>query len=150
MQWPETVSFPYNAGFVARERLAIRHYPHRDPVQLEHRCRLRAIMMADEENRANWIRPELHHWAERDWKKFITPDDLPGLKFWKPGTELPLVHLMNHLKPPHIRAVQRFVHAFCLPILDRSRPKFPDHGKPQPIPSDVVEELNRILKDDFR
>jgi glycosyltransferase involved in cell wall biosynthesis len=150
MQWPETVSFPYNAGFVARERLAIRHYPHRDPVQLEHRCRLRAIMMADEENRANWIRPELHHWAERDWKKFITPDDLPGLKFWKPGTELPLVHLMNHLKPPHIRAVQRFVHAFCLPILDRSRPKFPNDGKPQPIPSDVVEELNRILKDDFR
>ena len=42
MRWPPTASFPYNAGFVARERLPIRHYPHRDPLQLDRRCRLRA------------------------------------------------------------------------------------------------------------
>jgi glycosyltransferase involved in cell wall biosynthesis len=142
MQWPPTVSFPFNAGFVARERLPIRHYPHRDPVQLERRCRLRAIMMADEENRANWSRPELHHWAEREWRNFITPDDLPELKYWKPHTELPLVHSTSHLKPPHIRAVQRFVHTFCLPVLDRLRPKFPEDGKPQPIPQQMTERLN--------
>ncbi len=35
MQWPPTVSFPSNAGFVARERLPIRHYPCRDPLQLQ-------------------------------------------------------------------------------------------------------------------
>ncbi|HYF37471.1 MAG TPA: glycosyltransferase family 2 protein, partial [Prosthecobacter sp.] len=46
MQWPPTVSFPFNAGYVARTRLPIRHYPHRDPVQLERRCLLRAVMMA--------------------------------------------------------------------------------------------------------
>src|SRR5216684_3039980 len=61
MQWPPTVSFPYNAGFVARARLPIRHYPHCDPIQLERRCRLRAIMMADAQNRSHWSRPELHH-----------------------------------------------------------------------------------------
>jgi hypothetical protein len=54
MQWPETVSFPFNAGYVAHERLHIRRYPHRDPAQLLRRCRLRAIMMADSTNRKNW------------------------------------------------------------------------------------------------
>ncbi len=107
MQWPNTVSFPFNAGYVARERLPIRHYPHRDPVQLERRCRLRAIMMADKENRSNWSRPELHHWAEREWKKFIASDDLPELKRWKPGTDLPIVQQTNHLQPPHIRRFRR-------------------------------------------
>ena len=145
MQWPGTVSFPFNAGYVARERLPIRHYPYRDPVQLERRCRLRAIMMTDEENRANWSRPELHHWAEREWKRFITPDDLPDLKYWKPGTELPLVRQTNHLKPSHIRAVQRLVHALCLPVLDRLRPKFPPDSRPQSIPKEIVQLLQEKL-----
>lgn len=145
MQWPPTVSFPFNAGLVARERLPIRHYPHRDPIQVERRCRLRALMMADAENRANWSRPDLHQWAERNWQKFITPDDLPGLKFWKPGTQLPLVHLTNHLRQPHIRAVQRFVHAFCLPMSDRRRQKFPADAKPQQIPRQIAEQLQEEL-----
>jgi glycosyltransferase involved in cell wall biosynthesis len=145
MQWPVTVSFPFNAGYVARERLPIRHYPHRDPAQLERRCRLRAIMMADEENRANWSRAELHHWAEREWKRFITPDDLPDLKYWKPGTDLPLVRQTNHLKPSPIRAVQRLVHALCLPVLDRLRRKFPPEGRPQPIPYETVKLLEERL-----
>ena len=144
MQWPPAVSFPFNAGFVARERLPIRHYPHRDPVQLDRRCRLRAIMMADEENRRNWTIP-FHYWQEPDWRKFITPDDLPDLKYWKPGAELQLIHQTNHLKPPHIRAVQRFIHAFCLPVLDRQRAKFPADGKPQRIPVDIQEELKAAL-----
>jgi glycosyltransferase involved in cell wall biosynthesis len=147
MQWPPTVSFPYNAGYVARERLSIRHYPHRDPVQLERRCRLRTVMMADEENRGNWSRPDLHHWVERQWRKFITPDDLPGLKYWKSGTELLLLHQTNHLQPPHIRAAQRFIHAFCLPMLDRRRARFPADGKPQRIPADVQEELKVALRE---
>jgi len=145
MQWPPTVSFPYNAGFVARERLPIRHYPHRDPVQLERRCRLRAIMMEDEENRSNWTHPELHQWTEHDWRKFITPDDLAGLKYWKPGTELELVHQTNHLSALPFRALQRFIHAFCLPILDRTRPGFPSDGKPQSIRADILDRLKKEL-----
>ena len=145
MRWPMTVSFPFNAGYVARERLPIRHYPHRDPVQLERRCRLRAIMMADKENRSNWTRPELHHWAECEWTKFVTLDDLPELKYWKPGTELPLVHFTNHLRPLPIRMAQRFVHAFCLAMLDRQRSAFPAEGRPQQIPGDVVAKLESDL-----
>jgi len=143
MQWPATVSFPFNAGYVARERLPIRHYPHRDPVQLQRRCKVRLIRMSDPETSL----PEGRHWAERQWKKLIVSDDLPGLKCWQPGTQLPLVHQTNHLKPPHIRALQRFVHAFCLPILDRQRPEFPANSKPQPIPKEIVEKLEQELSE---
>jgi hypothetical protein len=146
MKWPETVSFPFHAGYVARERLPIRHYPHRDPVQLDRRCRLRAIMMEDEENRSNWSRPEFHHWAEREWRKFITPDDLLGLKYWQPGTELPLARQANHLKPPHVRAVQRLIHAAVLPFLDRTRTGFSANARPQQIPPEVREKLDRVLE----
>jgi glycosyltransferase involved in cell wall biosynthesis len=145
MKWPPSVSFPFNAGFVARERLPIRHYPHRDPVQLERRCRLRAIMMADRENRANWSCPELHHWAEARWRKFIMPDAAPGLKRWVPGSPLPESSRTIHLAPPHKRLAQRLAHAFLLRLLDRSRPGWPDGARPQPIGPDVVERLEREL-----
>ena len=143
MQWPKTVSFPFNAGYVARERLPIRNYPHRDPVHLDRRCKVRVIRLSDPETSL----PERQHWAERQWKKLIVPDNLPGLKFWQPGTELALVRQTNHLKPPPIRAVQRFIHAFCLPMLDRQRPKFTANSKPQPIPKDIIEKLQHELSE---
>jgi glycosyltransferase involved in cell wall biosynthesis len=146
MQWPRTVSFPYNAGFQAQERLPIRHYPHRDPVQLERRCRLRAIMMADQANRLDWTRPELHHWAQREWRKFIMADNSPTLQFWKPGAELPQFHFANHLAPPTKRAAQRLVHAFCLPVLDRLRPGWPEGAYPQKISENVVRMLEQELR----
>lgn len=145
MQWPETVSFPFNAGYVARERLPIRHYPHRDPVQLDRRCRLRAVMMADKENRKNWT-TKFHYWQESEWRKFITPDELPELKHWRPGTELPLVHQTNHLAKPHIRVVQRLVHGFGLPLLDRRRAGFSAEAKPQPISPEIVQRLDQELR----
>lgn len=145
MQWPPTVSFPFNAGFVARERLPIRHYPHRDPVQLERRCRLRAVMMADQENRSNWSQPELHHWAEQEWRKFITQDDAPDLSHWEPGTQLPEVKQLNHLTKPHVRIAQRLAHSFLLPWLDSRRPKWPEHAYPQPISFEISQRLSHQL-----
>ena len=145
MAWPPSVSFPFNAGYVARERLPIRHYPHRDPEQLKRRCRLRAIMMADTENRANWTRPELHHWAEREWRKFIKADTAQGLQRWRPGTILEEVHNANHLPTPPKRFAQRTAHALLLPILDRVRPVWPADATPQPIRPDVVLKLQKEL-----
>lgn len=150
MKWPPSVSFPYNAGFVARERIPIRHYPHRDPAQLERRCRLRAVMMADKENRSHWTRPEMHHWAEQEWKRFVTPDDAPDLIHWTPGTPLDEVHLTNHLARPHIRAAQRLAHAFMLPLLDRGRLGWPETTYPQRITPEVVELLQRELEIEHR
>jgi Glycosyl transferase family 2 len=146
MQWPPAVSFPFNAGFVARERLPIRHYPHRDPVQLERRCRLRTIMMTDKENRAHWTQPELHHWSERDWRKFITPDNLAGLQRWQTGTDLPEFKFVGHLAKHHKRVAQRFAHAFCLPVLDRLRSRWPEEAYPQKISAEIQAELESNLR----
>jgi hypothetical protein len=145
MQWPSTVSFPHNAGYLAVERLPIRHYPHRDPVQLERRCRLRAVMMADQENRSNWSLPELHHWAEQEWRKFVTPDETPVLQLWTPGTPLVEVHQTNHLAPPNKRIPQRLVHAFLLPLLDRRRSRWSIDDYPQKISPEIIRLLEQEL-----
>jgi glycosyltransferase involved in cell wall biosynthesis len=146
MKWPVNVSFPYNSGFVARVRLPIRHYPHRDPVQLDRRCRLRAVMMADEQNRSDWSQPELHHWAKRDWQAFITKDNDPDLLYWKPNTELPRFHFTGHLARPHVRLLQYVTHRTLLPFLDGRRPKWPDGAYPQPIPPERVRLLAAELR----
>ena len=143
MQWPTNHAFPCNAGYVARERLPIRHYPHRDPEQLKRRCRLRSIMMAN--SNRDWTDPASHHWSEGEWRKFITPDNLPGLHRWQPGSQLPQVRFTSHLRPAHIRAVQKFVHAFCLPILDRTRAAWPETAYPPRIPGEVLQILERDL-----
>jgi hypothetical protein len=146
MQWPPTVSFPFNAGYMAVERMPIRHYPHRDPMQLKRRCRLRAVMMADQENRSNWTRPELHHWAEQGWRKFITPDEDPQLKHWNPETPLTEVHQTNHLAKPHRRLAQRLAHTFLLPVLDRRRARWPEGTYPQRITPEIIVRLEQELK----
>lgn len=145
MKWPERASFPYNAGFVSELRLPIRHYPHRDPIQMEKRCRLRAVMMADEENSRHWRRPDLHHWSEAEWRKFIIADNSPQLKYWSPESPLPEVAFRNHLARPHIRTTQRLVHLLALPVLDRLRPSMKDCTYPQRIPPDKVAQLRNIL-----
>jgi hypothetical protein len=140
MQWPGTASFPFNAGYVAVERLPIRHYPHRDPLQLERRCRIRAAMMAHPDNAC------INHWKLIDWRQHVVPNDSPELYFWKPGTELPEFHFRNHLALPPKRALQRFVHAHCLRFLDRFRPKYSDGTAPQPMPKELNEKLARELR----
>jgi glycosyltransferase involved in cell wall biosynthesis len=145
MQWPPTVSFPFNAGYVARTRLPIRHYPHRDPAQLARRCRLRAVMMADAENSRNWTHPQQHHWAENEWRKFVVADADPRLHYWAPGTDLPEIAYSSHLAKPHVRMLQRFVHQFMLPILDRRRPYWPADAYPQRIPAALTARLQREL-----
>ena len=143
MRWPPTVSFPFNAGFRARARLPIRHYPHRDPVQLERRCRLRAAMMADAENRRHWSRPDEHHWSQGDWRSFVVPDDYPGLRYWRPESPLPEFRFTDHLARSHVRAAQRVAHACLLPVLDRLRRGHSDEAYPQRIPSDATTSLAR-------
>jgi len=140
MRWPATTSFPYNAGYVARERLPIRHYPHRDPAQLDRRSRLRAYMRQDA-----WKVGADHHWGPSEWRKFVTPDDLPELQYWKPGAALPEVRWTNHLAPPHKRALQRIVHAVGLPLLDPLRPGWVEGAYPGRIPVETVRRMEREL-----
>jgi hypothetical protein len=145
MRWPPNVSFPFNAGFVARARLPIRHYPHRDPLQLARRCRLRAVMMEDEQNRTNWSRPDLHHWAEAEWRRFITDDHAAGLQYWQPGSDLPAIGAVNHLRRPHVRLAQRLLHASVVRAVDRLRPAWPRDEYPQLISLQIQMRLRREL-----
>jgi len=146
MHWPPTVSFPYNSGYVARERLPIRHYPHRDPAQLDRRCRLRAVMLQD----PTLSEGSFSHWNQNEWRGLITPDDLPGLQFWPPGTEFREVHATNHLPGAKQRATRRIAHAFCLPILDRLRPAWPEGAYPERIPAEINHRLAKELVEDVR
>ena len=142
MRWPLGASFPINAGYIARERLPIRHYPHRDPEQLRGRCVLRATMMASKQNSRYWSRPEHHHWSQSDWRKFVVSDDDPNLRCWVPGTPLPTYRFENHIARHPKRLVQRVVHGLMLPVLDRLRSKWPSNAVPMPIGNQVTASLS--------
>ena len=125
MQWPACASFPHNAGYIARERLPIRHYPHRDPLQLQRRCRLRAMMVGPLDN------PSCHHWAEGNWRRHLAADQSEDLRYWEPGTDLPPFHFTNHLSAWPKRLLQRLVHTSLLPILDRFRTPYSEDAYPR-------------------
>jgi glycosyltransferase involved in cell wall biosynthesis len=148
MQWPEVTSFPYNAGYVARERIPIRHYPHRDPTQMARRYALRAAMMKLNAHAGD-------HWNLGDWHQDVVnpaappPPDKQGVATmagldtttvheWKPGGQLLNVHPADHLPPIGTRLQQRLVHPLLLPLLDRRRRKFDKNYQPTFIPPEVT------------
>jgi hypothetical protein len=69
------------------------------------------------------------------------------LRYWVPGTDLPELHLTDHLAKPHRRAAQRIAHAFCLPILDHFRPAWPEESYPLKISEEVRQRLAKELKE---
>lgn len=153
MRWPQDASFPFNAGFVSRQRIPIRHYPHRDPRQMEKRFRLRAAMMKLKAHAGG-------HWKLEDWHRELVDSaggsmsqqsnvglagergiDTGPLLFWKPGTALVEQPLRNHIPPPLTRLEQRLVHPLLLPILDRRRRQFDPSYQPTPIPSEIAATI---------
>jgi hypothetical protein len=156
MQWPEDCSFPYNAGFVSRQRIPIRHYPHRDPLQLQRRFKLRAAMMRMKAAAGN-------HWALEDWRKEIVDQngiaassvgqkqglagesgiDTGELHYWPPGTELVEKPLQNHVPKPLQRLAQRIIHPAFLPILDRRRRTYDMNYQPTAISEEANAAIGR-------
>jgi glycosyltransferase involved in cell wall biosynthesis len=146
MKWPAAVSFPYNSGYVAQKRLPIRHYPHRDPMQLDRRCRLRAIMMEDKSISGKyWTNVEGHHWSQSEWRKFVTPDAQANLHFWEEGSDLPEVEYDNHLPGLAKRVPQYFLHRFFVRWLDRNRATWQEMNYPDKIPAEIIERLKEAL-----
>jgi hypothetical protein len=150
MQWPHNVGFPYNAGFVSRERIPIRHYPHRDPRQMEARYQLRAAM-------TKLTAHSVAHWKLEDWRKELVdthPDsslqeakgglagvrgvDTGPLLYWEPGKPFQEQPLHNHVPPTFKRLQQRLVYPLLLPILDRRRPTYDPSFEPISIPPEVA------------
>ncbi len=146
MQWPHDASFPFNAGYVSRHRIPMRHYPHRDPPQMERRFRLRAAMMKLKAGAGG-------HWRLDDWRRELVDThgiaeaakdgqglagesgvDTGPLLYWAPGTDLPPAADVSHLPAIPKRAVQRLIHPAMLPLLDRLRSGFDPHFSPREIP----------------
>jgi len=128
MRWVPSKT-PYNLGLIARERIPIRHYPNRDPLQMEARYRLRSQM-----------RPYVGlsaspHWIT-NWRDMLVneTDTGSGLEYWKPKTPLPVYSRMNHIASPPKRMAQRVVHSMLLPVLDRIRPIYPAVFQPERMP----------------
>jgi hypothetical protein len=146
MRWPETISFPYNAGFVARERIPIRHYPHRDPLQMQARFELRAAQM-----KLNALAGG--HWKLDDWRKEVvgmdgsessggrgladTPSVVAGpLYFWDHGSQFVEQAIPNSFSM-HKKLLQQCVHRFGLPLLDARRAHFSHDYKPRAMPAAI-------------
>ncbi len=155
IRWPQTASFPYNAGFVARNRIPIRHYPHRDPAQMERRFRLRAAMMKLNAHAGS-------HWKLEHWRKELVDAvgasqaaqghakvglsgesgiDTGPLLYWEPGTALKEVPQFNHIPPLHVRLAQRLAHSALLSVLDRFRPRHDPLYQPTPLPTEIAGNI---------
>jgi hypothetical protein len=134
MQWPPWIAYPYNVGFVARARIPIRHYPQRDPIQLQKRWALRNALAAKAD--PNW-----KHWQHPSWRELLASDNEDSLLYWKPGTPLPSDKSTHHLARLPKRVVQFFVHIGLMHVLDHFRPKFPLGFEPIQLPPDVVARI---------
>ena len=145
---------------MARERIPIRHYPHRDPQQMQRRFRLRAAIMRMGGATGN-------HWRLEDWRQEIVDNtgmstalrrnteglageggiDIGPLHYWTRGEPLSHVRLYNHIATIPTRTLQRIIHPIMLPILDRFRPKFNPRFQPVSIPPDVNVNLGTLADD---
>ncbi|HEY6329614.1 MAG TPA: glycosyltransferase family 2 protein [Blastocatellia bacterium] len=158
MQWPETVAFPFNAGYMAREVIPIRHYPHRDPLQMSRRYNLRSLMMKVSHN---GVGPP--QWKLADWRQDVIDIDSAGnarerneglvglgaahnhtsgeLREWVSGEPLPKISFKGHMSFAPKRAVQRVIHPALLPVLDRLRkPMRADYAFPE-VPDEITRQL---------
>jgi len=149
IKWPHWASFPIFAGVLGRERLPVRHYPHRDPLQMRARFRLR-LAMKNLNARAG------EHWRIDDWRQEVV-NELgisisqkggtglhvePGmgsgdLLLWEPGSTLLERPLHNHALPRMQRILYRMHYASMVSMLDRFRPGYDPTFLATPLSPDV-------------
>ena len=138
MRWPPWCSSPLLGGLIARNRIPLLHYPHRDPEQMRKRVQLRA-------EQKKYRSHEAFHWSVDDWlKEVVSTADLADtssagdvhqlgqLHYWEPGTELPAIPDSNgHLDPLLKRMAKRLVYGTCVSVLDRFQPRCPADYEPE-------------------
>jgi hypothetical protein len=156
IRWPASRPFPFNAGYAARERIPIRHYPHRDPEQMQKRYQLRATMMELQANAGP-------HWRLKDWHKDVLQvDRLTGttaeqtgaseglsaaeghtagdLHYWNAGTPLPPITGTKHLSKGMRRVVQRLIYPHLVHGLDPFRKPWAGN-EPLLLPAEIQARL---------
>lgn len=149
MQWPSNASSPRQAGFVSRARIPVRHYPHRNPIQMHKKCVIRSTMIQDRSNSSVWQSASTHHWQAVDWRSLVVPNDSEGLRYWAHGATLPQKHLTNHLPSAPKRLLQRLIHTrLPLAALDLIRARSSPVQYPSPLdPATEARIAQRIRED---
>lgn len=151
MRWPPYASFPCNAGIIAEEPLPIRHYPHRDPVQMAKRFALRSIQVRAEGSKTE--KGLGHHWAVEDWKKDVIDGTREDLRYWEPGNSLPRIERDDITTPEPTRLMKRLVYSLPLPVVDRMREVYDSfrYGnnfdeKLDPLPPEIQERVREAYE----
>ena len=159
MQWPSTTHWPYNAGLLARERIPVLHYPHRDPIQLSRRFALRSAMMRRNAAAGG-------HWKTNDWHGELVDNqtgialgaekgeglsggygiDSGPLLYWPLGTILPEVSIYQHLPSIPKRTLQRLIYSALLPVLDSRRPSFDSSFRAKLISTNDNDQIGRVCQ----
>jgi hypothetical protein len=138
MKWPNYASFPHHAGVIAKERLPIRHYPHRDPVQMAKRYALRSIQVRAENSKTD--KSLEHHWAVTDWKKDVVSNNRGDLHRWKPGQSLPKVQ-QRHTRPGGIRLLKRLFYALPSVVVDGWKEGYKVDYSLDRLPDQIQQEI---------
>jgi hypothetical protein len=145
MKWPADASFPRKAGIIAKNRLLIRHYPHRTPVQMAKRYALRSLQVRAEESKTE--KGLDHHWAKENWRKdIITSDPKKALTYWEPDSSLPTnEHLLA--RPKLMRLLKHVVYRLPNPILDYWEPAYDTTERPDPLPEDLQNRIEKAYEE---
>lgn len=138
MRWPPTVPFPHHAGFVARNRIPVLHYPHRDPMQMQMRFALRRVMR---EYIRKINRGAIEHWDEGDWRTMLIDAHDPQLVFWPPETTLPRYCWETHLPRRSKRFLQKILHGVLVRAADHVHSGFPARFEPIQLPHEAVDRI---------
>jgi glycosyltransferase involved in cell wall biosynthesis len=133
MAWPEDTYGPINAGYVARCRIPVRHYPHRSPRQMHRRCVLRSFIANETDDVGG-------HWKEDRWHDLVA-DDIDALRRWTADTTFSVPCDGRHTASPSKRALKYVLHRFLVQGVDWMRSSFPEDYAPAPLPTGFQERL---------
>jgi hypothetical protein len=150
MVWPPNRSCPFSAGLIAENRLPIRHYPNRDPIQMKRRCALRMATMAVESTiQAGCV---AEHW-QQDWESFISATPDANLQHWEYGAELPVAQRSDHWRrTPMWKRLLAKTTGSVVPyqqvasVLDQFRQPKKYVSALRPIPDSEAQRINTAME----
>ena len=141
MAWPEDTYGPINAGYVARCRIPVRHYPHRSPRQMHRRCVLRSFIANETDDVGG-------HWKEDMWHDLVA-DDIDALRRWTADTKFSVPCEGRHTASPSKRVLKYVLHQFLVWGVDRLRRSFPEDYAPAPLPDGFQDRLRSEYEADL-
>lgn len=144
IKWRTDSSFPTLAGRIAQKRIPIRHYPHRDPLQMQARYALRYQTYRNSSSKS-----EMSHWGTDDWRADLlnyddqtgqfheasqgnsgltaAPEHTSGATLeWMPGEPLPPTDFRSHLPQGKRQLAQKILYPHLARLLDPFQAGWPE------------------------